>query len=48
MTKEQTLDAIKLIASLESWCLSLGKTLPDHLWEDLQKVMDALSKEILK
>jgi hypothetical protein len=48
MTKEQILATIKLLSALEAWGFSNKMTLPDYLLEDLDKVVDALSKEILK
>ena len=48
MTKEQILSAIKLLSALEAWGFSNKLALPDYLLEDLDKVVEALSKELLK
>jgi hypothetical protein len=48
MTKEQLLDTIKLLSALEAWGFSLKERMPDYLLEDLDKVVEALSAEVLK
>ena len=48
MTKEQTLEILKLLSALESWGFSNDKRLPDYLHERLCAVIDVLTVEILK
>ena len=48
MTKDQMLDTIKLLSALEAWSFANQHRLPDYLLEDLDKVVKALSTEVLK
>jgi hypothetical protein len=48
MTKEQTLDIIKLLSALEAWSFAEKQRLPDYLLEDLDKAVEVLSSEVLK
>jgi len=48
MTKEQTLDVIKLLSALEAWSFAEKHRLPDYLLEDLDKAVEVLSAEVLK
>jgi len=48
MTKEEALQAMKLLSALESWAFSLKTPLPDYLHENLQSVMDTLERIILE
>lgn len=48
MTKEQLLDVIKLLSALEAWSFAEKHRLPDYLIEDLDTVVEWLSKEVLK
>lgn len=48
MTKEQILGVIKLLSALEAWSFANQHRLPDYLLEDLDKVVQGLSLEILK
>ena len=48
MTKEQALQAIKLLSALESWAMSQSARLPDYLHEDLQRSMEVLERIVLE
>lgn len=48
MTKEEALQAIKLLSALESWAFSVKVALPDYLHEDLHRSMAVLEKIILE
>jgi len=47
MTKEEALQAIKLLSALESWGFSLKERMPDYLHEDLCRSMDVLERIVL-
>ena len=47
MTKEQSLEIIKLLSALESWSFSFGQRLPDYLYERITEAIDVLTKEVL-
>jgi hypothetical protein len=48
MTKEEALQAIKLLSALESWAMSQAARLPDYIHEDLCKSMEVLERIVLK
>ncbi len=48
MTKEEALQAIKLLSALESWAFSLKERMPDYLHEDLCRSMDVLDRIVLE
>jgi hypothetical protein len=48
MTKEQALEAIKLLSALESWAMSQSARLPDYVHEDLTRSMEVLESIILE
>jgi hypothetical protein len=48
MTKEEALQAIKLLSALESWAMSQAARLPDYLHEDLCKSMEMLERIVLE
>lgn len=48
MTKEKTLELLKLLSALESWGFSNGKTMPDFLTDQLRAAIDDLTCEVLK
>jgi len=48
MTKEQILDALKLLSALEAWSFAEKRQLPDYLLEDLEKVVGVLTTEVLE
>jgi hypothetical protein len=47
MTKEEALQAIKLLSGMESWAMSQSTRLPDYLHEDLCKSMEVLERIML-
>ena len=47
MTKEEALQAIKLLSAMESWAFSLKERMPDYLHEDLCRSMEVLEKIVL-
>lgn len=48
MTKEEALQALKMMSAIESWAFSLKAPLPDYLHDTLQSVMDTLERIILE
>lgn len=48
MTKQEILEAIKLLSAMESWAFSTQQRLPDHTLEQLNEVMETLEREVLK
>jgi hypothetical protein len=48
MTKEEALQAIKLLSAMESWALSQSALLPDYLHEDLTRSMEVLERIVLE
>ena len=48
MTKKEALEAMKLLAALESWAFSIKSSLPDYLHEDLARSMEILERIILE
>ena len=48
MTKEQALQAIKLLSALESWAFSTKTMLPDYLHEELGVALEVLEKIVLE
>lgn len=48
MTKDQLLDALKLLSALEAWSFAEKHRLPDYLLEDLDKMVAVIRGEILK
>ena len=47
MTKQEALQALKLLSALESWAFST-KEMPSYLHDDLHDVMAVLEKIILE
>ena len=47
MTKEEALQAIKLLSALESWAYSQQARLPDYLVDDIQRSMSVLEMVLL-
>jgi hypothetical protein len=47
MTREEALQAIMLLSALESWALSTKTNLPDYLHENINMMIDVLSKIVL-
>jgi len=48
MTKEEALQAIKLLSALESWAMSQSALLPDYVHEDLTRSMEVLERIVLE
>ena len=48
MTKQEALQAIKLLSALESWAFSTNNMLPDYLHDDLCVTQKVLEKIILE
>ena len=48
MTKEEALQAIKLLSALESWSFSMKERMPEFLHEDLHKSMQVLERILLE
>ena len=52
MTKEEALQAIKLLSAIESWAFTIGISLkhpvPDYLHEDLCRSMDVFERILLE
>jgi hypothetical protein len=48
MTKEEALKAMMLLSALESWAFSTKTLLPDYMHEDMQSMLDVLSKIVLE
>ena len=51
MTKEEALQAIKLLSALESWAFSVSNSMksaiPDYLHDDLCRSMEVLERIVL-
>lgn len=47
MTKEEALQAIKLLSALESWTFSLKERMPDYLSDNLHESMEVLERIVL-
>jgi hypothetical protein len=48
MTKEEALQAIKLLSALGSWVMSQSARLPDYVHEDLTRSMEVLERVVLE
>lgn len=52
MTKEEALQAIKLLSALESWAFSVSNSMkspvPDYLHDHLQESMEVLERIVLE
>ena len=48
MTKEEALKAMMLLSALESWAFSTKTLFPDYLHEEMQRMLDVLSKIVLE
>ena len=44
MTKDELLDTLMLLSALESWSFSSKTTMPDYLWEKLEKQAEILRR----
>jgi hypothetical protein len=48
MTKEEALQAIKLLSAMESWAFSTKNLLPEYLHDDLCETQKVLEKIVLE
>ena len=48
MTKEQILETLKLLSALEAWTFTERHAMPMFLIERMDRVVDVLTKEVLK
>lgn len=48
MNKELSLRIMLLLSALESWSLSVDKSLPDHTHDELSDIVETLREEVLK
>jgi hypothetical protein len=48
MTKQEALQAIKLLSALEAWAFSQQSRLPDYLVDDIQRSMSVLERIVLE
>jgi hypothetical protein len=48
MTKEEALQAIKLLSALESWAYSQQSRLPDYLTDYILQSMEVLERVVLE
>jgi hypothetical protein len=48
MSKEEALQAIKLLSAMESWAFNQSTRLPDYLVEDIQRSMGVLERILLE
>ena len=48
MTKEEALQAIKLLSALESWAFGTKNLLPDYLVDDIHRSMGVLECIVLE
>ena len=47
MSKQEAIQALKLLSAMESWAFSQTTRLPDYLVEDIQRSMEVLERIIL-
>ena len=48
MTKDQILETLKLLSALEAWTFTERHAMPMFLIERMDRVVDVLTKEVLK
>jgi hypothetical protein len=48
MTKEEALQAIKLLSALQSWAFSPSTRIPDYLVDDIHRSMEVLERIVLE
>lgn len=48
MNKQQALDQLILLSSIESWSFSTKERLPEYIYEDLSKAISFLRSVILE
>lgn len=47
MTTAELLSMMRLLSAMESAMLTVGKSLPDHIWDDVTRHVEILEREIL-
>jgi hypothetical protein len=48
MTKQESLEIIKLLSAVESWSLADNHRMPDYLMEKLVDAIEILTKKVLE
>ena len=48
MTTPELLSMMRLLSAMESAMLTVGKSLPDHIWDDVTRHVEILEREILE
>ena len=48
MSTQELLSLMRLLSSMESAMLTAGKTMPDHIWDDVTRHVEILEREILE
>ena len=48
MTTPELPSMMRLLSAMESAMLTAGKSLPDHIWDDVGRHVDILGHEILE
>lgn len=48
MTTPELLSLMRLLSAMESAMLAVGKSLPDHLWDEVTRHVQILEREILR
>ena len=48
MTTLELLSLMRLLSAMESAMLMAGKTMPDHIWDDVGRHVEILEREILE
>jgi hypothetical protein len=48
MTKEQILEVLKLLSALEAWSFANNHSLPDYLFDRLDKSIEVLTSKVLE
>ena len=48
MTTPELLSMMRLLSAMESVMLTVGKALPDHLWDEVTRHVEILEREILQ
>ena len=48
MSTLELLSMMRLLSAMESAMLTAGKSLPDHIWDDVTRHVEILEREILE
>ena len=48
MSTAELLSLMRLLSAMESAMLTAGKSLPDHIWDDVTRHVEILEREILE